>query len=177
MNFLTDLCYGSLVYVSSLDNSSRAARNLAHFDIIFPRYYQLMLSHVVLLPVCPVHCENIASSKDDVLCQSFAVIFFKLTCFDLNKPTTGYASQHIWCLFQARINWVGCSRKGIRHKNGGNDGGGSLISPDGVALSQIAGVSAFVIFPCTTKSRRFLLLAPADLDSLGKRAIKQFCVF
>jgi len=27
---------------------------------------------------------------------------------------TGYASQHIWCLSQARINWEGCARKGIR---------------------------------------------------------------
>ena len=111
MNFLTDLCYGSVVYVSSLDNSSRADRNLAHFDIIFPRYYQLMLSHVVLLPVCPVHCVNIASSKDDVLCQSFSVIFFKLTCFDLNKPTTGYASQHIWCLSHASQSKVGGLRQ------------------------------------------------------------------
>jgi len=30
----------------------------------------------------------------------------------------GYASQHIWCLSQARINWEGCARKGIWHKNG-----------------------------------------------------------
>ena len=69
------LCYSFVVCVSSLDNRSRAAHNLAHFDITFPRYYQLMLSHVVLLPVCPVHCENIASSRDAVLCQTFAVIF------------------------------------------------------------------------------------------------------
>jgi len=32
---------------------------------------------------------------------------------------TGYASQHIWFLSQARINWEGCIRKGIWHKNGG----------------------------------------------------------
>ena len=25
----------------------------------------------------------------------------------------------IWCLFQDRINWEGCNRKGIWHKNGG----------------------------------------------------------
>ena len=29
---------------------------------------------------------------------------------------TGYASQHNWCLSQARINWEGCVRKGIRRK-------------------------------------------------------------
>ena len=31
----------------------------------------------------------------------------------------GYASQHIWCLSQARIKREGCGRKGIRVKNGG----------------------------------------------------------
>jgi len=35
-------------------------------------------------------------------------------------------------LFQARIQWEGCGRKGIWHKNG-DDRRGSLISPDGVA--------------------------------------------
>jgi len=30
----------------------------------------------------------------------------------------GYASHHIWCLSQARINWEDCGRKGIWHKNG-----------------------------------------------------------
>jgi len=29
------------------------------------------------------------------------------------NQSTGYASQHIWCLSQARINWQGCGRKGI----------------------------------------------------------------
>jgi len=36
-----------------------------------------------------------------------------------HEPTTGYASQHIWCLSQARINWEGCSMKGVSRKNGG----------------------------------------------------------
>ena len=44
---------------------------------------------------------------------------------------TGYASQHIWCLSQARINWEGCVRKGILHKNGGD--GRAPISLEGVA--------------------------------------------
>jgi len=65
---------------------------------------------------------------------------------------TGYASQHIWCLSQARINWEGCGRKGI--KKMGNERGGSLISLDGVAPSQIIGVSASDISPCTIKYRR-----------------------
>jgi len=46
---------------------------------------------------------------------------------------TEYASQHNWCLSQARINWEGCVRKGILHKNGGDGRGGALISLDGVA--------------------------------------------
>ena len=36
----------------------------------------------------------------------------------------------------------------------GNDGGRSMISPDGVVPSRIVGVSANVIFPCTIKFRR-----------------------
>jgi len=37
---------------------------------------------------------------------------------------TGYESQHIWCLSQARINWEGCVRKSTRRKNGGDGTGG-----------------------------------------------------
>jgi len=36
----------------------------------------------------------------------------------------------------------------------GEEGGGSLISPDGVTPSRIVGVSAADILPCTIKSRR-----------------------
>jgi len=39
-------------------------------------------------------------------------------------------------------------------------GGGLLISPDGVAPSQMVSVSASVIFPCTVESRRRFLPAP-----------------
>ena len=46
------------------------------------------------------------------------------------------------CLSQARINWEGCDRKSIRHKNGGIDGDGLLISPDGVVPTRIGSVSA-----------------------------------
>jgi len=58
-----------------------------------------------------------------------------------------------------------------------DDGGGPMISLDGmapsriglhgVAPSQIVGVSASVIFPCTINSRRFLLPA-AHLGSPEK---------
>jgi len=44
---------------------------------------------------------------------------------------------------KARINWGGgCGKKGIQRKNGGIDGGGLLISMDGVAPSRIVGVFA-----------------------------------
>ena len=80
-------------------------------------------------------------------------------------------------LSQARIKWEGCSRKGIRHKNGEDDNAGSLINPDGVAPSRMVGVSASVIFPCTIKSRRFLL-APAHPGGPGKKGRKTVeCVF
>jgi len=45
----------------------------------------------------------------------------------------------------------------------GDDGGGPLISPVGVAPSQMVRVSASVIFPCTIKVQRRFLLAPAHL--------------
>ena len=50
--------------------------------------------------------------------------YYKLSDFTslvkLRNHATGCASQHIWCLSKARINWEGCARKGIRHKNGGD---------------------------------------------------------
>jgi len=90
------------------------------------------------------------------------------------SETTMYASQRIWCLSQARIKWEGCGRKGIWHKNGEDDRGWSLINPDGVASSQMVGVSS-VTFPCTIKSRRFPL-APAHPGGPPIRAIKRLCV-
>jgi len=60
----------------------------------------------------------------------------------------------------------------------GDDGGGALISPDGVAPSRIVSVSASDISPCTIKSRRRLLLAPAHPGSPGKKGRKTvMCVF
>jgi len=57
----------------------------------------------------------------------------------------------------------------------GDDGGVSLISLDGMVPTRIVGLSASVTFPCTFKSRKFLL-APAHPDSPGKRAVKRLCV-
>ena len=44
------------------------------------------------------------------------------------------------------------------------------------APRRMVGVSASVIFPCTVKSRRSFLLAPAHPGSPGKRTIEWLCV-
>ena len=65
------------------------------------------------------------------------------------NQATRYASQHIWYLSQTRINSDGCGRKGIRRKNGGDDGAGgtsSTSSLDWVASSWFVGPSASVFF-------------------------------
>jgi len=49
-----------------------------------------------------------------------------------------------------------------------DDGGGLLISPDGVAPSRMVNVSASDISLCTTKSERRFLLALAHLGGPGK---------
>jgi len=51
----------------------------------------------------------------------------------------------------------------------------ALVSPDGVALTQIVCMSASVIFPCTIKSRSSLL-APAHPGGPRKRAVKKLYV-
>ena len=48
----------------------------------------------------------------------------------------------------------------------------ALVSPDGVAPSQMVGVSASVNLPCTIKYRSYFL-APAHLGSPGQRAVKR----
>ena len=54
----------------------------------------------------------------------------------------------------------------------GDDGGGSLISLDGVAPSRMVGVFASVIFPWTIKSRRSFLLVPAHPGSPREKGCK-----
>jgi len=41
---------------------------------------------------------------------------------------------------------------------------------------MMVGVSASVIFPCTVKSERSFLMAPAHPGSHGKRAVKWLCM-
>ena len=60
----------------------------------------------------------------------------------------------------------------------GDEGDGSLISPDGVAPNWIVGVSASVISPLHHKvQKKFLLLAPAHPGSPGKRPVVCVCVY
>ena len=70
------------------------------------------------------------------------------------KPL-GMQASIIRCLSQARINWEGYGRKGIWHKNGGDDEGGGTDSLDGVASRWTVRASASIIFPCSIKSRRW----------------------
>jgi len=114
-----------------------------------------------------------------VFCMSwyFRVIFYLMLSLPVHQPHHHLLItmlRGLWCLCHVRINWEACGRKASGIKMG-DDGGGSLISPDGVALTQIVGVSASVIFSSTIKSRRRFLLAPAHPGSRGKRAVKWLC--
>jgi len=97
-------------------------------------------------------------------------------CITVNHAT-GYASQHIWRLSQATIKWedgrVAAGKASVVKM--GDNGGWSLVSPDGVATTRMVGVSASVIFPCTVKVQKF----SSGSGSPGwsrKRAVKQLCV-
>jgi len=84
---------------------------------------------------------------------------------------TGYASQHIWCVSQARINWEGCARKGIWRKNGGMEEMKAPISLDGVAVHP----DCWCVCPCylhfaseNPEDGKMYLLVPAHLGCPGQ---------
>jgi len=68
--------------------------------------------------------------------------------------------------------------KGIQRKNW-DEGGGLLISLDGVPPTQIVGVSASDIPLHDEVQKKHYLLAPAHPGSPGKRAVKRLslCVY
>jgi len=68
----------------------------------------------------------------------------------LNQPTR-YATQHTWCLSQARINWDGCGRKGIWHNNGGMMEVGAPIVWMGWWSARLSVHLSLLSFPCTIK--------------------------
>jgi len=89
---------------------------------------------------------------------------------------TGYASQNIWCVSQARINWEGCGRKVIRRRmRGMMEVGHWLVQMEWYPAGLSVCLPLF-IFPCTIKSRRRFLLAPAYPGTPRKRATKRMSV-
>ena len=87
-----------------------------------------------------VHYTNISLLlRDELIIQQPFNGLFIIQCnknkayfTTITKPQ-GMQASIIRCLSLARINREGCRRKGIRHKNGGIDGGGATHNPDGVA--------------------------------------------
>ena len=97
------------------------------------------------------------------------------------NQATGYASHHIWCLSQARINWKGCVRKGIRHKKVGMaEMGHQLVWMEWQSI-RIVGASACVIFILHQKIQKvakctfWYQLTRVVLDRV-QRAVKWLCV-
>jgi len=87
----------------------------------------LILASQELRATCPGLLYTLCFKKhhplvfDHNFCK-WRPIFKTLSLTD--SQAIGYASQHTWCLSQARINWEGCVRKGILRKNGGDGRGG-----------------------------------------------------
>jgi len=83
-------------------------------------------------PECQTQLDSTTQHNmhQSVYCPCCCCYFASLMTEQANK----YASQHIWWLSQARINWKSFARKGIRHKNGGDGKDGALISLDEVAV-------------------------------------------
>ena len=72
------------------------------------------------------------------------------------NQATECAIQHIWCLSHARINWTGCVRKDILHKNGrdGRGGGTNLSEWGGSPSGLFVHLPVLSLF-CTRKTRRW----------------------
>ena len=89
-----------------------------------------------------IFCSGDCTDSDDGLLTSVAVRFVTSSNISSIYPR-GMQSSVFLCLSQDQINWDGWGRKGFQHKMGeGIDGGGLLISLDGVAPTRIVGVSA-----------------------------------
>ena len=82
----------------------------------------------------------------------------------------GMQTSSIRGLSQARINWDGCGRKSIQHKNGGwwRWGSNSLC---GIASKQAVGAFASAICPCAIKCRRWW----AVMEKVDKW-FSEFCI-
>ena len=97
----------------------------------------------------------------------------ELACLD---RATGYASQHIWCLSQARIKWEGCGRKGIRRKNGGMmEVGRLLVRMEWYPAGWSVCLPLLMSLRHKSPEEDFLLTQAHPVGS-GKRAVKRLCV-
>ena len=68
-------------------------------------------AHVYFLPI-PLCIAIVVSTL-------VTTVMYDELIFTYAGPSASrYAIQYIWCLSQARINWEGCGRKGIRRKIG-----------------------------------------------------------
>jgi len=115
-------------------------------------------------------CGNINNTVRIIaMILRFLVLHFPAQTFGFTlTKSPGMQASIIKRLSQARINWDGCDRKGIRwHKNGRDDGGGGTDSPDGAASRQIVSVSASVIFPCTIMAISRLKVQAVSLSRLS----------
>jgi len=85
--------------------------------------------HFRSVQCCTISRRYAAAEQADFIQPRFAIhlpqnsIHVTTTWWLVNQATR-YASQHIWYLSQARINWEGCVRKAILRKNGGDSRGG-----------------------------------------------------
>ena len=112
------------------------------------------------------------------------MVLIKMAIHELFEPSrricnqgTGYASQHIWCLSQARIIWDGSVRKGILRKNGGD----GTISLDVVAVHPHCWCICLCYLhfaPENPEDGKMYLLVPAHpgCPRQSQRAVKWLCV-
>ena len=81
------------------------------------------------------------------------------------SQATGYASKHHLVPVPSQDRWEGCSRKGIRHENGG------MMEVGHRQSRRIVGASASAVLPCSIKSRRWR----AIMEEVDKGCSK-FCI-
>jgi len=158
----------------------RGVSNSIVRDYVLPDYTHIKRGHV--------RVSGETSTGNEQVANYYTPLFTKIgrtfeiqKCEKLNQATR-YASQHIWCLSKARINWEGCARRvHIWRKNGGDGRDGAPISLDRVAapLDCLCVCLCYLHFaPENTEDGEMYLLVPAHLGCPGQvqRAVKWLCV-
>jgi len=97
------------------------------------------------------------------------------------NQVTGYATQHIWCLFQTRINWEDGARRASGVKMVGMAGMGHQLVWMGWQSIPIVGASACVIFLLHQKIQKmakctFWYQLIQVVPDKVQRAVKWLCV-